>query len=42
MASYQRAGNRYQFNHLKWRMERSPTRTLAHRLGLSVNQVYHR
>ena len=27
---------------LKWLMERSLTQTLAHKLGLSVNQVYHR
>jgi group II intron reverse transcriptase/maturase len=42
VAYYQLAGNLYQFNRLKWLMERSLTQTLAHKLGLSVNQVYHR
>jgi Type II intron maturase len=42
VAYYQLAGSLYQFNRLKWLMERSLTQTLAHKLDLSVNQVYHR
>ncbi len=42
VAYYQLAGNCYQFNRLKWLMERSLTQTLAHKLRLSVTQVYHR
>ncbi len=39
---YQMALNRYQLNRLKWVMERSLTATLAHKLRLSVSQVYRR
>ncbi len=39
---YQLAYNLYQFNHLKWLMERSLAQTLAHKLRLSVSQVYRR
>jgi group II intron reverse transcriptase/maturase len=39
---YQMALNRYQLNRLKWVMERSLTATLAHKLHISVSQVYRR
>lgn len=39
---YQLAYNLYQFNRLKWLMERSLVQTLAHKLRLSVSQVYRR
>ena len=39
---YQMALNRYQLNRLKWVMERSLTATLAHKLRVSVSQVYRR
>lgn len=39
---YALAVNRYQLNRLKWVMERSLTSTLAHKLRISVSQVYDR
>ncbi len=39
---YQLAVNRYQLNRLKWVMERSLVATLAHKLCITVSQVYDR
>src|SRR5438445_1743322 len=39
---YQLAYNLHRFNRLKWAMEQSLTKTLAHKLRLSVNAVYER
>jgi len=39
---YQLAVNRYQLNRLKWVMERSLVSTLAHKLRLSMSEVYDR
>ncbi len=39
---YQLAVNRYQLNRLKWVMERSLVATLAHKLHITVAQVYDR
>jgi hypothetical protein len=39
---YRRAYNLHQLNRLKWTMERSLTRTLAHKLRTSVVRVYRR
>lgn len=39
---YRMAYNLHQFNRLKWVMERSLTQTLAHKLRISVSQVYRR
>jgi group II intron reverse transcriptase/maturase len=39
---YRRAYNLHQLNRLKWTMERSLTRTLAHKLRTSVARVYRR
>jgi hypothetical protein len=39
---YQLAVNRYQLNRLKWVMERSLVATLAHKLRLTMTQVYAR
>src|SRR6266496_1020005 len=39
---YQLAVNRYQLNRLKWVMERSLVATLAHKLRLTMVQVYDR
>ena len=42
VAYYQLAENLYQFNRLKWLMERSLVQTLACKLRISVCQVYRR
>ena len=42
VAYYQMADNVSQLNRLKWHMERSLVQTLARKLRVSVNQVYHR
>lgn len=39
---YQKAYNLHRFNRLKWIMEQSLARTLAHKLRVSVRQIYHR
>jgi hypothetical protein len=39
---YQLAVNRYQLNRLKWVMERSLVSTLAHKLCISISEVYDR
>jgi hypothetical protein len=39
---YQLAFNLYQLNRLKWVMERSLAATLAHKLCISISQVYQR
>jgi group II intron reverse transcriptase/maturase len=39
---YQLAVNRYQLNRLKWVMERSLVATLAHKLRITISQVYDR
>jgi hypothetical protein len=39
---YQLAVNRYQLNRLKWVMERSLVATVAHKLRITVSQVYDR
>lgn len=39
---YQMAYNLHRFNRLKWVMEQSLTKTLAHKLKISVSKVYER
>lgn len=39
---YRLAYNLYQLNRLKWVMERSLTQTLAHKLRISVREIYRR
>lgn len=39
---YRRTYNLHRLNRLKWTMERSLTRTLAHKLCISVSQIYRR